>query len=280
MKTRILSVLALAISLFSTQVFSQSVISGCVNKAAVESSRNNAGGIAGFVINTEIANCYNRGSVEASKNAGGLIGFAYNPEDIFTVNASGNITALKIGVNVPEIVVIPSKIGAITVKKFQPSDTPFRNNTTITKLIIEEGVEELPITSSFHACTNLKEVYLPSTLKYIGTNCFNSCSNVTGDLVLPVNLATWGASAFRYCSSLEKVYISSSKVAVPNNCFNNCSNLKEVYVTSDIVIGCGTTDPFSNCHPDLKIYVQSSLVDTYKTTIGWINYADRIYAIP
>ena len=149
---------------------------------------------------------------------------------------------------------------------------------------------------AFMNCTSLKEV--DTTIK--GERAFMGCSALETvsqrDLSIP-------SMAFKKCSSLRSVYFderydSYQTAEIGDEAFNGCTSLPEIRLhrkvnnigrrafygcssLSSIYLSSGTpptlgVDAFTGTSPDLKIYVPSSLVSTYKS--AWSALADRIEA--
>ena len=72
--------------------------------------------------------------------------------------------------------------------------------TSITKVIVEEGVTSIGADALYYQC-GLRSVSLPSTLKSIGNRAFYSSPNLTR-VELPKGLTEIGMQAFSYCTNL------------------------------------------------------------------------------
>ena len=124
---------------------------------------------------------------------------------------------------------------------------------TITKLDV----------SFFDGCTSLEHISLPNTLKEIGWYVFNS----TGlkELIIPEGVTKLGRAVVQSCPNLESItFPSSIENVIKDDWFKECEKLREIKIMgrknlSDIL-------PFDNVKnkSDLTLYVDSSLVDTYK----------------
>ena len=88
---------------------------------------------------------------------------------------------------------IPASIGGYDTVGIEMN--AFKDNTTITSVVIPEGVTTIG-TCAFEGCTNLETVVFPSTLMEIGISAFRDCPNLK-DVVLPDSLAFVGGSAFQ-----------------------------------------------------------------------------------
>lgn len=129
---------------------------------------------------------------------------------------------------------------------------------TKSSLTIPATYKGLPVigvaNNAFNGLTTLNSIYLPSSLKYIGVSTFNGCTGLTS------------------------VTIPASVESVGNNAFNGCTNLNSVTVqrSSTNSITSGGTNMFQNTHTNLKIYVPSNSVNSYKAANGWSKYSDAI----
>ena len=84
-----------------------------------------------------------------------------------------------------------------------------------------------------------------------------------------------GSFAFVGCTSLEYADISNTS-SIGNSAFSGCSSLKTVICTQTTPPTLGET-VFWGAHNDLKIYVPTESVETYKAS--WVALADRIVDI-
>jgi uncharacterized repeat protein (TIGR02543 family) len=130
----------------------------------------------------------------------------------------------------------------------------FKNCTGLTSITIPNTVTSIGI-SAFEGCTSLTSITIPNSVTSIEKNAFDRCTGLTS-IIIPANVTVIGWAAFAGCEALSAVYIYAT--AVPEI---------DEYVFKDNAYG-------------RKIYVLSSLVDSYKKTKNWIAYADAIEAIP
>lgn len=156
--------------------------------------------------------------------------------------------------------------------------------------------------SSFNSCRALSSVTLPNTLQSIGPQTFQGCESLSGLvipegvesfgtrafygcsslslIVLPENTTAIGANAFSGCSSLLSITIPSKVTTIGSNAFRNCSSLSSIIVLP--IVPPGTTNNgrmFENTN-GAPIYVPAGSVSTYKEAEYWIDYKDRIQAMP
>ena len=153
---------------------------------------------------------------------------------------------------------------------------------------------------AFADCSSMTECSLPSGIQTIENAAFHSCLSLAF-INLPDGLTTLGGAAFQGCKNFRYINIPNSLTTIPTFCFYDCDGLSDIELHSGITnigesafYGCdgmysmtlhSTTPPtlgsnaLGNTSSNLKIYVPSTAVDTYKNTSGWSDYANKIYAI-
>lgn len=89
----------------------------------------------------------------------------------------------------------------------------FKDNTTITGVIIPEGVESI-FFDTFAGCTNLTKVHLPSTLLGMEASAFDGCVNLT-DVNLSDVACEIHADTFADCVNLTAEIPQSPEAPVP-----------------------------------------------------------------
>ena len=98
------------------------------------------------------------------------------------------------------------------------------------------------------------------------------------------NVKNIGQVAFRDCYYLPEITIPSSVEYIGYGAFANCESLASVYCTGVTPAGVSVNDDgewlgFYNTPNLTAIYVPKSDVTTYKSALGWSEYADIIYDI-
>ena len=86
-------------------------------------------------------------------------------------------------------------------------------------------------------------------------------------------------AVFMNCTAITGVTIPDSVTSIGDAAFYLCSGLTSVTVNSSTPPTLGS-NVFNNTHTNLKIYVPSASVDTYKSATNWSAYASIIQAIP
>ena len=159
-------------------------------------------------------------------------------------------------------------------------------------------------TQAFSDCESLDSIRLPENLEVIHHGAFERCIHLT-TVEMGGKLESIATEAFANCSQLSKITMPSVK-AIYEGAFKNCvslqsidlpANIRELYrgafsgcssltsVTCRAVLppvtnysGDPAGDPFPSC-PIQEIKVPAESVSTYKVTLGWSKYADRIVGI-
>ena len=86
--------------------------------------------------------------------------------------------------------------------------------------------------AAFAACSNLKNINMPDTVKVIGEMAFYLCESLE-NLVLPEGVERINDAAFLQCSALESIYIPSTVVYLGDEIFLGCNSLKSVNISPD-----------------------------------------------
>jgi hypothetical protein len=155
----------------------------------------------------------------------------------------------------------------------------FANRTDIEKVVIPNTIESIGL-GAFQYCSNLKEIELNEGLLTIGDSAFWGCK--IENIVIPNTVKEIYPYAFFGCTKLVKATLSSSLEKVYVGTFNACSNLEEVTILSkNEVVATSTSvyQTFSKCGNLKTIYVYKEMLNYYKTTSPWSEYADKYQII-
>lgn len=140
----------------------------------------------------------------------------------------------------------------------------FTNTTSLDRVVLDEGVEELGEIAFFHYPAGgdrnnsmLREVVLPSTLKKIENSAFGFSG--IRSIVIPENVTEYGKEIFLHCHSLTKVVMKGvpSDGVLPEEMFFECNSLSDITLPKGIrVIGraafCYVTAPEITLHEGLE----------------------------
>ena len=118
---------------------------------------------------------------------------------------------------------------------------------------------------------------IPASVTEIGDYAFSGCSGLTS-VTIPASVTIIGSYAFSGCSGLTSVTIPVGVTEIRGNAFSGCSGLTSVTIYAKNQRSY-YSDVFESTHADLKIYVFSDCVDTYKNE-EWTQYAGAIASIP
>lgn len=137
-------------------------------------------------------------------------------------------------------VVIPVSIAGYPVTEI--SDSAFQNNTTLTSIVIPEGVTRIGI-DAFNGCTALETIDLPDSLETIGVYAFYQ-SGLTS-VALPKSLTRLPSSVFDDCDSLTTVTFEGDVTSIGTYAFSNCNTLTTITLPETVTsIGQGA---FRDC---------------------------------
>jgi len=102
----------------------------------------------------------------------------------------------------------------------------FQEQTTLTKVILPEGVNELR-GNTFYGCTNLETVILPDSLENIPTLTFADCVSLKS-INLPKNIKNIERMAFSGCKNLTSIKLPPSVESVESDAFFQCERLETI----------------------------------------------------
>nr|WP_319490022.1 leucine-rich repeat domain-containing protein [uncultured Caproiciproducens sp.] len=104
-------------------------------------------------------------------------------------------------------------------------------------------------------------VTIPSTVKSIGEEAFNECTDMI-EIIIPNSVTAIGRYAFEQCSGLKKVTIPNSVTSIGNYAFDQCTSLKSVTLSNNLKsIGIKT---FNGCTSLTKITIPDNVTSIEK----------------
>ncbi|MDD4690539.1 MAG: polysaccharide lyase family 8 super-sandwich domain-containing protein, partial [Eubacteriales bacterium] len=179
----------------------------------------------------------------------GEYSFKYYPAS-GEIKGGGNKEKAFSASSVPQLIVVPNKIGALTTSYFtydakdivtyganDDQGVFVANNVANTTIVIPEGVTAIPQYSFAHNNIDNRNMrfVLPSTLKKIGNRAFSGYSSggLYVSFELPEGLETIGNGAFSQCR-YEDVIIPSTVTVIQDSTFSYNTRLKTVLFNGDV----------------------------------------------
>lgn len=150
----------------------------------------------------------------------------------YSVSDNGVGKAGSLNYLLPELLVIPDKVGDITVTKL--ADGMFCRNNTVKNIVLPSGITEIP-NLCFWRTENLRLLdYTTNNVKItkVGEKAF--LRSKIKKLELPY-LTEAGEEAFRWMTELEYIDIGNLKT-LPAKCFEQDTSLNTIYGGNDITV--------------------------------------------
>ena len=135
-------------------------------------------------------------------------------------------------------------------------DSPFRDNSDIIKVIIEDGVTSIGY-SAFSSCTTLRTVIIPDSVTSIGYGAFENCTALKS-ITLPDGVDSIEENSFRRCTSLTSIKIPGSVTSIGACAFGSCTSLKNIDIPDSVTsIGAYAFDEtlWYDALPDGVVYI-------------------------
>ena len=148
-------------------------------------------------------------------------------------------------------------------------------NSTIKKLVVEEGITVLSGSGPSGGCTNCTVVELPDSLTDITALwCFYGWNGLT-DITIPKNVKTITDNTFYNCTSLKTVTIEGPVETIPSGMFINCSKLETVKFAEGVKNISGTV--FYQCYRLQDVYFPSTVESISSTAFLYANSGVTIH---
>ena len=121
-------------------------------------------------------------------------------------------------------------------------------NSTITKLTIEDGIKEIKC-SAFEKCTGIKgNLVIPDSVENIEALAFNKCNGFDGTLTLSSSLKSIGSGAFQLCSGFTgNILIPEGVETLGTHVFNKCTGFNGTITLPSTLKEIGRNS-FYNCN--------------------------------
>ena len=145
----------------------------------------------------------------------------------------------------------------------------------ITSVLLPNTVKR--IRASAHQWAFLTSINFPASLELIGHSAFSGSALKEADLS-KTQITTLKSFTFSDCTSLTSVQLPSTLTSIEGSAFYNCTSLTEITLdaTTPPTLGSGQ---LSTCSSLEVIFVPEESVTAYRTSEGWKDYADKIWAI-
>lgn len=154
-----------------------------------------------------------------------------------------------------------------------------------------DGYQVTDIGDSAFENSNIKFVYMPSTLKTIGTKAFANCTSLVGvyNLDKCTALKSIGDYAFERCLDMNRISLPNNMTSIGDFAFSKCYDLKEITMPDKLMFignyafqGCISLNSivlpqglraigesaFESCQALMEIYIPNSV-----TNIGIMAFA-------
>ena len=122
--------------------------------------------------------------------------------------------------------------GGMKAWDLNQNNSPFRGNTNIKKVVIEDGVTSIS-NYAFLECTSLTSITIPDSVTSIGSKAFWNCTSLTS-ITIPDSVTSIGNSAFELCTSLTSITIPNSVKVIGNDAFCNCRSLTSITIPNRV----------------------------------------------
>ena len=124
-----------------------------------------------------------------------------------------------------------NELTGVFIPKSVISADGFAGGKNIQKIVIEEGVQNIPA-EAFRGCSSLKSVILPNTITNIERCAFYKCTKLES-IIIPDSVTIIGFGAFMDCTSLKNINIPKNVINIGERAFNSCFDLKSITVSKE-----------------------------------------------
>lgn len=174
-----------------------------------------------------------------------------------TVEYAGVGDKNKKDITIPAFVTIDNAVYKVTAI----ADNAFKNNNTVTKVIIGDNVITIG-KNAFSGCKNLKTITIGKNVTTIASKAFYNCKNLT-KVTIPSKVTKIDTYAFKNCKKMSSVTIGKAVKTIGKEAFRGCSKLKSINIKSKKLKTVGK-NAFKGIKSNAKIKVPSSKLKPYK----------------
>ena len=157
-------------------------------------------------------------------------------------------------------------------------DEQYKNNTKL-KSISLGNITNIGY-SCFYMCTNLSNIYIPTSVTKIEPNCFGYCYSLH-NIEIPSSITVLPDYTFYQCINLSAISLPSTLQEIHHKCFFGCSNLTSLNLPNSLTLLKGS-DIFYKCNK-LKSIILPSLLTSIPdgcfkmcTSLSYIELNDNI----
>lgn len=118
--------------------------------------------------------------------------------------------------------------------------------------------------SSFHGCSELKQISFPPSIRTLEPRAFEECNGLDS-LFLNLSLTAVPERCFVNCKGLQKVRIASSIEVIDEEAFMGCAALKEIELGHVVII---QRRAFYNCSALSSLYIPPSVSSIQEDAFG------------
>ena len=170
--------------------------------------------------------------------------------DYFFDETTGTITGYR---GTDKNLVIPAEINGFAVINI--ANGAFKDNNKIRSVVMPSTLKSIG-DEAFDSCRLLDRVEFNKGLEHIGRRAFHNCAYLD-NVVLPEGLLTMGERTFEMCEKLTNVTFPTTLKEIPAYAFDTCWRIKEVIIPEGIeVIGEGA---FYECEGIKKVTLSSTV---------------------
>lgn len=112
------------------------------------------------------------------------------------------------------------------------ADYAFAHQRYITSIEIPSSVKYLG-TSTFISCSKLKSITLPSGIKELGNNLFDGCSALLS-VFISEGVTNIGDLAFASCKSLSQITLPNTITSIGMGAFMDCTSLSSLTIPTNV----------------------------------------------
>ena len=145
-------------------------------------------------------------------------------------------------------------------------------------LVVPAYIDGLPVRklneAAFIACSGLRSIKIPSTVREIGARTFSECWNLT-NVTFESGVTMVGDNAFSNCISLASITFPKTLSRLGVGCFHGCVSLKDVHFKGNaprlVIPSVSDKSPFGEMIFRNYGYYERFKIHINKNTYGWIS---------